>query len=84
MKELKKYSWIAAAVTSVMGTLFHFVYEFSGNNTFVGMFAAVNESTWEHLKLLLTPAFLVGIAEWFIYGKNYKNFFPALFISILA
>lgn len=84
MKELKKYSWIAAAVTSVMGTLFHFVYEFSGNNTFVGMFAAVNESTWEHLKLLLTPAFLVGIAEWFIYGKNYKNFFPALFISTLA
>lgn len=84
MKELKKYSWIAAAVTSVMGTLFHFVYEFSGNNNFVGMFAAVNESTWEHLKLLLTPAFLVGIVEWFIYGKNYKNFFPALFISILA
>lgn len=84
MKDLKKYSWIAALITLIAGTLLHFVYEFSGYSSAVGLFAPVNESTWEHLKLLLTPVFLLGIAEWAIYGKNYKNFFPALFISVPA
>lgn len=84
MKELRKHSWVAALVTLILGTLCHFVYELLGDNSIVGMFVAVNESTWEHLKLLLTPAFVVGVVEWFIYGKNYKNFFPSLFISIIA
>lgn len=84
MKELKKYTWISALITLAAGTLLHFAYEFSGYNSLVGMFTPVNESTWEHLKLLLTPVFLAGIAEWIIYGKNLSNFFPALFISAAA
>ncbi len=84
LKNLKKYSLIAGIITLAFGSINHFVYDFTGENPIIGMFVAVNESTWEHLKLLLTPVFLVGIVEWFIYGKNYKNFFPALFISTVA
>ena len=35
---------------SVLGVLLHFTYEWSGDNAVVGLFSAVNESTWEHLK----------------------------------
>lgn len=40
---------------SVLGVLLHFTYEWSGDNAVVGLFSAVNESTWEHLKLLFFP-----------------------------
>ena len=40
---------------SVLGTLFHFAYEWSGNNSIIGLFTPVNESTWEHMKLIFFP-----------------------------
>lgn len=45
----------------VFGTLIHFTYQFSGEAKAVGIFSAVNESTWEHLKLVFTPFFFLGI-----------------------
>lgn len=39
---------------SVLGVLLHFTYEWSGDTAVVGLFSAVNESTWEHLKLLFS------------------------------
>ena len=36
---------------SILGVLLHFTYEWSDDNRIVGLFSAVNESTWEHLKL---------------------------------
>ena len=47
-----------AILVCAMGTLAHFVYEWSGNNPVVGLFCAVNESTWEHIKLLFFPMLL--------------------------
>ena len=46
---------IAAIITSISGVLLHFAYDFTGSNAIVGLFAPVNESTWEHLKLLFFP-----------------------------
>lgn len=43
----------------VLGSLFHFVYDFTGQNRFVGLFVAVNESTWEHMKLMFFPMLLL-------------------------
>lgn len=84
VKNLKKYTAVSAAVILVLGTLAHFVYELFGKNTIVGFFVPVNESTWEHLKLILTPMVLVGLVQWFLYGREYKNFFPALFAAVLT
>ncbi len=67
----------------VLGSLFHFVYHWSGNNKFVGLFAPVNESTWEHLKLLIMPMVLFSIVEYFVIGKDYPNFIPAKALGIL-
>ena len=79
-----KKSQIAGFVfTVVIGTLLHFVYEWSGEKSIVGLFGAVNESTWEHLKLLFVPMTIFGIFEYFSYGNKLENFLPIRFLSIL-
>lgn len=61
----------------IFGTLLHFFYDWSGNNPIVGILSPVNESTWEHLKLLFIPMILYSIIEYFIIGNKYSNFIAA-------
>lgn len=57
-----KKSFIAGAIiTAILGTFAHFAYDWSGNLRLVGLITAVNESTWEHMKLLFFPMLLVSI-----------------------
>lgn len=57
--------WQAAgfAVTAVGGTLLHFLYEWSGKSPWIAPFSAVNESTWEHMKLLYFPAMIFALVQ---------------------
>ena len=41
--------------TIAVGNLLHFVYEWSGEHVIAALFSGVNESTWEHMKLLAVP-----------------------------
>lgn len=68
---------------SVFGSLLHFVYDFSGQNCIVGLFAPINESTWEHLKLLFFPSLLFGSVEYLAAGAHIANFLPAKAIGLL-
>ena len=85
LKELfsKKYRKYTITTLIVMlsvfglGFLWHFLFELSGNNYFVGLFAPVNESVWEHLKILFFPFVILAIVEYFIYGKECYNFFSS-------
>ena len=45
---------ISVIIISIVGTLSHFLYDISNHNRIVGLFSAVNESTWEHIKIALT------------------------------
>ena len=72
----------AFLVVSLLGTVGHFVYEISGKNTFIGLFFPVNESTWEHLKLLFYPALIYFGAEYILNYNNNKNYISASVISI--
>ena len=79
------YFFIHFLFISVVGTILHFTYKLSKNNIVVGIFSAVNESVWEHIKLLLTPIFFINTL-WYILG--YKNnyfisLFTQLFLSIV-
>ena len=55
------------AVVSLLGTLLHFLYEWTGESVLVAPFSAVNESTWEHMKLLFVPIFLFAIVQKFFF-----------------
>lgn len=81
--KLKKYHIIGFIFTVILGSLLHFTYEFFNENIIVGYFSAVNESTWEHLKLLITPVIIFSIFEYFVYGKNLENFILTKAMSIL-
>lgn len=54
-KYLNRQFIISILFIFFFGNLSHFIYNLTGNLTFVGAFFPVNESVWEHLKLLLIP-----------------------------
>lgn len=78
--------------TVALGSFLHFLYDLSGKNPLIGAFSAVNESVWEHLKLLFMPFFIYTIASYFLLPEKSNNFllssavgvfFGMLFIVII-
>jgi hypothetical protein len=49
--------------TSVVGTFLHFLFELTGENMIAGVFSAVNESIWEHMKLIFYPMVLFALIQ---------------------
>ena len=68
----------------ILGTLLHFTYEWSGENLFVGSFSAVNESVWEHLKLVFYPMLIAAIVEYFFVKDVSNNYVEAKTIGIFT
>ena len=59
--------------TGALGALLHFLYEWSGGSLPAACVSAVNESTWEHMKLLFAPMFLFSVVQVCLLGRNYPN-----------
>lgn len=75
--------YIGIIFIAIIGTLLHFTYEWSRHNKFVAIFSAVNESTWEHIKICMTPTFLWSLYDGYVYGLN-ANYFIGKSLSLLA
>jgi len=69
-KSFLKFQIASAIFVIILGTILHFTYEWSGENEIVGIFSAVNESTWEHLKLVFFPTLITIIVGCYLYGKK--------------
>lgn len=84
MNKKKILYWQVGAIifTWIIGTLLHFTYEWSGENVAVGIFSAVNESTWEHLKLTFFPMLLFSVIEGVFLYKYSNNYIEAKTIGI--
>ena len=61
------------AITALGGTLLHFLYDWTNQAIWVAPFSGVNESTWEHMKLLFWPMFLYAIVQRFFF-RDQENF----------
>ena len=70
------------AITSLVGTILHFLYDWLGNPVWIASFSGVNESTWEHMKLLFWPMFIYAIAQSFFF-KDRKDFWCVKLKGIL-
>ena len=70
--------------TSAMGTFLHFLYDITEENTIVSLFSAVNESTWEHMKLLFFPMFVYSLFGYRFLSEEYENFRFAKLIGTLT
>jgi len=55
------------AATSLGGTILHYLYDWTGRSLWVAPFSGVNESTWEHMKLLFWPMFLYAIVQLYFF-----------------
>lgn len=82
MNKMRLLEIKGAILSILLGSLLHFVFAWCGKWPPVAVIAAVNESTWEHLKLGFWPLLFWGIYEYFSFGKTNRNFFWSKFISI--
>jgi hypothetical protein len=73
---------IGFGVTSLGGTILHFLYDWLGGATWIAPFSGVNESTWEHMKLLFWPMFLYAIVQSFFFCDR-KDFWCVKLRGIL-
>ncbi|MBR6768462.1 MAG: hypothetical protein IKM34_03135 [Clostridia bacterium] len=71
------------AVTALGGTLLHFLYEWTGEQVWIAPFSGINESTWEHMKILFWPMFLYAIVQSFFF-KDRNDFWCIKCKGILA
>jgi len=83
-KSIFWYELIGMVFIILLGSMLHFTFEWSGNQPLVGVFSAVNESVWEHLKIAFWPALLYLIFEYRYLYKKSNNFFVAKTLGIYS
>lgn len=83
IKKIRKYQIFSVIFTFIFGALLHFTHDWSNQNSFVGIFSAVNESTWEHLKLLFFPMLITTIIGCYYFKNSIPNFLCSKTIGIL-
>ena len=72
-KTIGNWQLMGFAVTSLVGTILHFLYDWLGGAVWIAPFSGVNESTWEHMKLLFIPMFFFAIFQSFFF-RDRKDF----------
>ncbi len=82
-KNILNYSVIGYIIIVIVGTLLHYLYDWTGENLIVGFFSAVNESIWEHMKLLFFPAVAYGFFFSTVLSRQYPCIEPAYFLSVI-
>ncbi len=79
------FLWQAAgfALSTLGGTLLHFLYDWTGGSILVAPFSGVNESTWEHMKLLFWPLFFFALIQ-SLFFKGHENFWCVKLVGIVT
>ena len=67
------WQFVGFAVTSLGGTILHFLYEWLGEAVWIAPFSGINESTWEHMKLLFWPMFVFAAIQSF-FSREREDF----------
>ena len=70
------------ALITFGGTILHFLYDWTGGSILVAPFSGVNESTWEHMKLLFWPLFLYALVQW-LFFKDQESYWCVKLVEIL-
>lgn len=82
-RQLRRWELAGFLFTGGVGTLLHFVYTWTNGSTLAAAFSAVNESTWEHMKLLFVPVFLFTMVQFIVFADPLRNFFAAKGVALL-
>ena len=83
-RKWRKWELTGLFVTLIFGNLLHFVFDWSGENHIVAAFAAVNESTWEHMKLLVIPWVVWSLVEAIALRGSRRPVLPGRALGLLT
>ena len=83
MKKIIHWQIAGFIFTVIIGVLFHFLFDLTNENIVVAFIAPVNESIWEHIKLVYFPMFVYALLEYCFLGKEHNQFWCIKLKSIL-
>ena len=69
-QKINLWQLMGFAVTSLLGTILHFLYDWLNGAYLIAPFSGVNESTWEHMKLLFWPMLIFSIVQSFFFKER--------------
>ena len=81
---LKRMKVISVFGMFLLFFLTHFLYNWLPNSLF-SIFFPVNESIWEHMKMIVSSILIFSIVEYLLYKKyrvNHNNFALSMFLEI--
>ena len=81
-RSIKLWQLMGFSVTALLGTILHFLYDWLGEAIWIAPFSGVNESTWEHMKLLFWPMLLFAFLQSFFF-RDRKDFWCTQLRGIL-
>ena len=84
MNKILRWEIIGVILIIVFGTTLHFWFEWTGYWRPMALFAAVNESTWEHFKMAFWPSLVYALIEYPFLKDETNNFFVAKFAGLFA
>ena len=69
-KRIIRWQIAGFIAASIFGTLLHYLYDWLGEAIWIAPFSGVNESTWEHMKLLFWSMFIFAIIQSFFFSER--------------
>lgn len=82
-KSLSAWQIIGFIFTGIAGVILHFLFDWTNQSIIAAPFSAVNESIWEHIKLLFFPMLVFALVENRFIVKDYKSFLCVKLIGIV-
>lgn len=82
-RNLSLWQFAGFALTTLGGSLLHFLYDWTNESVLIAPFSAINESTWEHMKLLFFPMLVFALIQSRFF-KEYENFWCVKLAGIVT
>ena len=68
----------------LLGSVLHFLFDWTKHNRFVALFSAVNESYWERIKIAIWPVLLLQAVIFSLGGYQISSYIPAATIALYS
>lgn len=81
---IKKQDIPEIVTVILLGSFNHFLYSWTGEAPLAALFTPVNESPWEHLKLLFFPFLFVSVWTFYRHFRKSRSFFFCRFLGVLS
>ena len=78
------WQMIGFIFTAILGTILHFLFDWTGGSAAAALISAVNESIWEHMKLLFYPMVVFACIEYRYWGRETPSFWCVKLVGILT